>query len=159
MWQWRNHPPTRPLACRPVNGLIKLQASTLTSPTLVRFFCSSPVQPRSTAAEPSSPKPVVSLLPKASPEIVIQAPPSASRWRGSSCSRSQTSRTDTRAGIARPFSLGEESSQAGAVGYPITQTNRKDGGRSSRRAMGVNPLPENCQNASTSLPLTLGGAF
>jgi hypothetical protein len=99
MWQWRNHPPTRPLACRPVNGLIKLQASTLTSPTLVGFFCSSPVQPGSTAAEPSSPKPVVSLLPKASPEIVIQAPPSASRWRGISCSRSQTNRTDARAGI------------------------------------------------------------
>jgi hypothetical protein len=99
MWQWRNHPPTRPLACRPVNGLIKLQASTLTSPTLGGFFCSSPVQPGSTAAEPSSPKPVVSLLPKASPEIVIQAPPSASRWRGISCSRSQTNRTDARAGI------------------------------------------------------------
>jgi hypothetical protein len=46
--------------------------------TTVGFFSvPGPVQPRSTAAEPSPATIVVSLLPKASPEIVIQAPPSA----------------------------------------------------------------------------------
>jgi hypothetical protein len=90
MWWWRNHPPIRQLSCRPVcfpvgypdsssfkHACLKLQAaSTLIGPTPVGVFCSSPVQPRLTAAELSSPKPVVSMLPKASPEIMIQPPPS-----------------------------------------------------------------------------------
>jgi hypothetical protein len=77
------------MPCKTWTSLSLKQCLSPTSPELVGFFCSSPVQPGSTAAELSPAKPVVSLPSRGTPEHTIQAPPSVRAGGGVCCFRSQ----------------------------------------------------------------------
>jgi hypothetical protein len=77
------------MPCKTWTSLSLKQCLSPTSPELVGFFCSSPVQPGSTAAELSPAKPVVSLPSRGTPEHTIQAPPSVRAGGGVCCFRPQ----------------------------------------------------------------------
>jgi hypothetical protein len=77
------------MPCKTWTSLSLKQCLSPTSPELVGFFCSSPVQPGSMTAELSPATPVVRTPPQASPEHTIQAPPSVRAGGGVCCFRPQ----------------------------------------------------------------------